>query len=229
MHKTPEKSVNITFDDLTHFNELKKTKLSGNLKKYNETSFITPDIFLDENSVVLDIGANIGRFTSVFARYKCKVYSFEPTRKTFDILLNRFKDMDNVVLKNSACWINNTKMRLYHHELSSYNDVYWSDGNSLIEKKTNVLRDDYEEVEAIDLSEFIFNLNQNINLIKMDVEGAEVELINHIIDTGAIDKVNYLICETHEKKNKFLLEGTQSLKDKVKKLGLEKKIFFNWI
>jgi hypothetical protein len=54
-------------------------------------------------------------------------------------------------------------------------------------------------------------------------------LINHIIDTGAIDKVNYLICETHEKKNKFLLDGTNLLKEKVEKLGLQKKIYFNWI
>ena len=63
----------------------------------------------------------------------------------------------------------------------------------------------------------------------MDVEGAEIELINHIIDTGAINKVNYLICETHEKKNKFLLEGTKLLKEKVKNLGLQNKIYFNWI
>ena len=37
----------------------------------------------------------------------------------------------------------------------------------------------------------------------MDVEGAEIELINHIIDTGAINKVNYLICKTHKKKINF--------------------------
>ena len=63
----------------------------------------------------------------------------------------------------------------------------------------------------------------------MDIEGAEVDVINYLIDTKAIDKVNYLICETHEKKNNFLLEGTNLLKDKVKKLGLDNKIYFNWI
>ena len=31
------------------------------------------------------------------------------------------------------------------------------------------------------------------------------------------------------KKNNFLLEGTNLLKDKVKKLGLDNKIYFNWI
>ena len=215
----------------TSINESKQPKLFGNLKNYNETSFIIPDIYLNEKSIVLDVGANVGRFTSIFARYNCKVYSFEPTKVTFNILSNRFKNIENVILKNNACWINNSKIKLYHHELSNFNEIYWSDGNSLLADKTNVLKDNYEEVDAINLSEFIFEITgkQQIDLIKMDVEGAEVELINHIIDTGAINKVNYLICETHEKKNKFLLEGTNLLKEKVKNLGLQNKIYFNWI
>jgi len=124
-------------------------------------------------------------------------------------------------------------MKFYHHELSRYNNVYWSDGNSLLSSKTNVLENDYELVEAIDLSEFIYeiteNKNKNIDFIKMDIEGAEVELINHLIDTGAISKVNYLICETHERKNTFLEEGTNKLKQKVIDQNLSNKIYFNWV
>ena len=123
------------------------------------------------------------------------------------------------------------KIKLYHHELTDYNKVYWSDGNSLMKDKSNVLKNNYEEVDAIDLSKFIFDITkkQPIDLIKMDIEGAEVDVINHLIDTNAIKHVNYLICETHEKKNKFLLEGTNLLKEKVKLLGLDNKIYFNWI
>ena len=231
MHTTPHLTKKISFTNLTSENELKKTKLNGNLKNYDETSFIIPDINLNNNSIVLDIGANIGRFTSVFFRYGCKVYSFEPTKETFNILLNRFSGINNVVLKNNACWIKETKINLYHHELSDYNEIYWSDGNSLMKDKSNVSKNNYEQVDAIDLSKFIFDITkeQQIDLIKMDIEGAEVDVINYLIDTKAIDKVNYLICETHEKKNNFLLEGTNLLKDKVKKLGLDNKIYFNWI
>jgi FkbM family methyltransferase len=231
MWNNPSKSVNISFNNLSHTNELKLPKLSGNLKNYKETSFIIPDIFLDKNSVVLDVGANIGRFTSVFSRYGCRVFSFEPTSATFNILKNRFRDINNIFLKQNACWIKEDKIKLYHHELSKYNKVYWSDGNSLIKNKTNVLENDYEEVEAIDLSKFIFEITKDkpIDLIKMDIEGAEIEVINHLIDTKAIYKVNYLICETHEQKNTFLLEKTNLLKKKVEELNLDRKIYFNWI
>jgi len=227
MWKTPEKSKNISFDNYTSENELKLSKLTGNLKK--EISFITPNIEINEQSVILDVGANVGKFTSIFARYKCEVHAFEPTKCTFNILKNRFNNITNVICNNNACWIKNEPMKLYHHELSNYNDIYWSDGNSLIKEKTNVLENNYEEIESIDLSEYIFNLNKEIDLIKMDVEGAEIDLINHLIDTNAINKVKYLICETHEKKNKFLKEKTSLLKNRVIENNLSNKIYFNWV
>ena len=63
----------------------------------------------------------------------------------------------------------------------------------------------------------------------MDVEGAEIDIINHIIDTGAINKINYLICETHEIKNSSLKDKTNELKKKVIEMKLDDKIYFNWI
>jgi len=229
MWKTPELSKNIEFKNLTSENELNLSKLKGNLKE--KCKFITPDIFLDENSIIIDVGANIGKYTSLFARYNCIVYSFEPTKKTFEVLEKRFKLKDNVICYNKACGIKNKKVNLYHHELSDYNQIYWSTGNSLLKSKTNVLENNFEIVDCINFSDFVFSKtkNKNIDLIKMDIEGFEIDLINHLIDTNAISKINYLICETHEKKNKFLLEKTALLKQKVKNKKLNNKIYFNWI
>ena len=229
MWKTPELSRKINFNRLKSENEEKLKKLKGNLKEH--CKFIIPDIYLDETSLVIDAGANVGNFTSLFSRYDCKVYSFEPTKKTFKVLKNRFKSKKNVICYNQACSSKNDKVKLYHHELSEYNEIYWSDGNSLLKSKTNINKNDYEIVECIDLAEFIFSItkDKNVDFIKMDVEGAEIEIINHLIDTNAISKVNYLICETHEVKNKTLVKGTNLLKQKVKDKKLEDKIYFNWI
>ena len=61
------KSKKLNFNNLTSENECKKEKLTGNLKDH--LKFITTDIFLNENSIVIDCGANIGDITSVFSRF----------------------------------------------------------------------------------------------------------------------------------------------------------------
>ena len=62
----------------------------------------------------------------------------------------------------------------------------------------------------------------------MDIEGAEIQVINHLIDTGAINKVNMLICEVHDRKYEFLRESTNKLKKRVFDLNLHNKIYLDW-
>ena len=122
-------------------------------------------------------------------------------------------------------------LKFYHHELSKQNEIYWSTGNSLLQEKSNVNKDDYEIVECIDFVEFINSLvskENQIDLIKIDIEGAEVELINYIIDSGSIDNIKQIICEVHDKKYKFLSEKTNLLRQKIIDNNLSDKINLDW-
>ena len=67
-----------------------------------------------------------------------------------------------------------------------------------------------------------------IDLIKIDIEGAEVELINYIIDSGSIDNIKQIICEVHDKKYKFLSEKTNLLRQKIIDNNLSDKINLDW-
>ncbi len=223
------KSKKLNFNNLTTENECKKEKLTGNLRDH--LKFITTDIFLNENSVVIDCGANIGDITSVFSRFGCKVYSFEPTEKTFNVLQKRFKKQLNVECFKKAVHIRNENLKFYHHEFSKQNEIYWSTGNSLLQEKSNVNEDDYEIVECIDFVEFINSLvlkENQIDLVKIDIEGAEVELINYIIDSGSINNIKQIICEVHDKKYKFLSEKTNLLRQKIIDNNLSDKINLDW-
>ena len=86
---------------------------NGNLKNYDETSFIIPDINLNNNSIVLDIGANIGTpcIPLALGLPLAKIIAVEPQRNVFfhlcsNILVNKLL---NVVPLNAA--IGETKIK----------------------------------------------------------------------------------------------------------------------
>ena len=64
---------------------------------------------------------------------------------------------------------------------------------------------------------------------KTIVEVVECRIINHIIDTGAIEKVKYMLVETHDHKISELKDETDTLRKRIKELGLGEKINLNWV
>ena len=63
----------------------------------------------------------------------------------------------------------------------------------------------------------------------MDIEGAEVPVLNHLIDTGGIDQVRLAIVETHERFSAQLAAATDALRDRLKSNGLDSKVRLDWI
>lgn len=131
-----------------------------------ETELVKKEV--KKGDVVLDIGANIGYYTLIAAKLvgeNGKVFAFEPDPTNFAILkknveLNGYK---NVVLVQKAASNKTGKLKLY-----------LSEDNSADHK----IYDSHEgrqstEIEATRLDDYFKNYNGEINLIKMDIEGAE--------------------------------------------------------
>lgn len=152
---------------------------------------------VDENSVCIDCGANIGQETIPWAEKGAEVHAFEPHPECFRILMEKTAQYSKVHLYEKGVWHKNSKMNLYLRKGSGDADI--SESSSLLKSKSNVSESSYVEVEIIDLVEFIKGMNKRTDVLKIDVEGAEVELVQKIIDTRIYEKIGLIVVETHEK------------------------------
>jgi hypothetical protein len=85
------------------------------------------------------------------------------------------------------------------------------------------------DVKCIALSDFIVSLQRPIKLVKMDIEGSEIEVLNSLLDSNAIDCVELTVVETHEKQRPALADATFALRQRIKERGLDTKIRLDWI
>jgi FkbM family methyltransferase len=125
------------------------------------------------SSVVLDIGASIGLYTLIAAKYANKVYSFEPDPVTF---LNLKKNVEgnyyeNVVLVNKAVSDRNGESKFFSSSNKSTRD-----SNHLVSDYDNE-NEKFIMVELVALDDFFNDKTKRIDVIKMDIEGTEFEAI----------------------------------------------------
>jgi len=126
---------------------------------------------IKEGDVVLDIGANMGYFTLIFAKLvgdKGKVFAFEPEPNNFSLLKKNVEvnGYTNVILENKGLSHENKITKLYlskgnvgQHRI--YKSKYTGEDFVLI-KTTSI--DNYFQKDPI---------SEKISFIKMDVEGSE--------------------------------------------------------
>lgn len=131
-----------------------------------ETSLVQRE--LKEGDVVVDVGANIGYYTLIFARLvgeSGKVYAFEPDPANFQLLkknvqLNGYR---NIVLERKAVADRTGRRRLY---LAPHN----KGDHRLYAPPENR---PWVDVEAVALDDYFAARDERIAFIKMDIQGAE--------------------------------------------------------
>jgi len=142
----------------------------------------------NDHPVILDCGANIGFSSLVYKRQfpKAKIIAFEPDPE-FIPLLHRNLDRNgasDVEVVEAAVWVDNG---------SSQWSMEGIDGSHLGDASVDVTKT--VTVRTIDLAEY---LGQQIDLLKMDIEGAEYEVIGHLKEKLANVKAISLECHLNQ-------------------------------
>lgn len=135
-----------------------------------------------ENECVLDIGANIGNHSLYFLN-ECNarfVFSFEPARDTFEILE---KNINLNHLEN--------KSKLFNVGVGSKAGTAVITGKYKDTAFTKLLRDDEGDIPLVAIDDL--NIQERISLVKIDVEGFELEAIKGMISLLRKDKPYVMI------------------------------------
>jgi len=175
---------------------------------------------ITEGDAVIDCGANVGDVSADWAKTGATIYAFEPNPHAFKILEDRFACFKNVHCFQQAVLDRNEKVKLYFHANSDEDELHWSQGTSLLGFKSNVRKDKFEEVDAIDLAEFIQRLDTGIKILKLDVEGVESCILRKIIESNLHRRIEYIFAETHDDRLPELQAETDELRTLIKDMHI---------
>lgn len=185
---------------------------------------------LNKDSVVIDCGANVGDITAKFARKGALVHAFEPDPLAFEALKKKFSHSSNVVLHNLGVWDKDADITLYAHKDQDSEDKKeaFTVSSSIVDTKVNIDKDRGQTIHVIDLSRFIQDFGRPIDIIKLDVEGAETAILRKILQDGAYSCFGKMFVETHESK----IPGQKEEISEIREIMNKKKVSnirLNWL
>lgn len=147
--------------------------------------------------IFLDCGANRGQ-SIIYAKKQfgqdIEIYSFEAVTILYNKLIEKWDNDPKVHLYNNAIWDKNDKVKIYI-------STEWSDASTLYLDKFDrkISKDLYNEVNSIDLSEFIKDnfTTEDYIILKLDIEGAEYDVLYHLAKTNIMSYLNEIWGEWH--------------------------------
>ena len=188
-------------------NNIKANFLVSDKQEFSRVSYLQHDkhiikCLIDNirlGDCVWDIGASIGLYSVLLGKAlgnKGKVFSFEPENKSFKRLVQNIQEnkIENVNPYNIALGNKNDKVKLKiekHFTSGAHTCVGLSGGQD-----NNI--DNYEEIEIYNGDSFrVLNKIEIPSIIKIDVEGAEEDVLVGLSETLDDVRCRLIVSEIH--------------------------------
>jgi FkbM family methyltransferase len=147
---------------------------------------------LGPQSMVFDLGGYEGQWASdVVARYLCHVQVFEPVAAVADAIRRRFAGNQLVEVHDFGLGPATATVRI------------WLDGDSSSVVRAATVRAGSqpraEEIRLVRFEDFIQERGvRAIDLMKINIEGAEYDLLEHLLETGAAGMIGNIQVQFHD-------------------------------
>ena len=155
---------------------------------------------------IFDVGAHTGEYTELFLKLNklVKIQAFEPLKKIYNALVNKFKDNENIICRNIAIGEKKDDLEINimeHLESSTLSKINYQ--SKYIIKKSIVfripinkllIRKEKVTVQSIDNIFKSEHLNK-IDLLKIDTEGFVYEVLKGC--EQSIKNIKIILVEIH--------------------------------
>jgi FkbM family methyltransferase len=157
-----------------------------------------------DNTVALDVGANIGNHAMFFSHYFGRVHCFDPNEMIgrvleANVLLNR---ADNVTVHRVALSDRDETLPYVQHEANFGGSGFLRDGAPL----NGHVAKDFRLYNADSFVASVLEPGQRVACVKVDVEGLEDKVLTGLADTIARDQPLLLIEITEEDIGKRIVD-----------------------
>ncbi|OYU18360.1 MAG: FkbM family methyltransferase [Rhodobacteraceae bacterium PARR1] len=173
-----------------------RRKLARRYGKRAVADFDTRLRQIGPGDAVVDVGANVGLFTARLADTGAEVHAWEPDPYAFDRLTNRFSGVANVHLHNAAVAQRPGRLRLARKAAFNRDPGRYSTASSIYFAPE--VGGDSIEVDVVAFDEALARCKAPVKLVKMDIEGAEFDILTSIFADPAACPAEALYVETHE-------------------------------
>lgn len=162
---------------------------------------------LNENDIFFCIGGYTGEISDkIIAGHNPYVYIFEPSKKWFEYLKNKYINNKKVNILNFGVHNEPGELKLYGD--GAVANLF---GLDQVNTETSLKIDNYEICEIRKLSDYIKDFNE-IKFVEINCEGAEYGIIEDLFVNNTLDKFEDIQIQFHR------IAGYKELVDKTRKM-----------
>lgn len=166
---------------------------------------------LNESSVVLDLGGYKGDWTSsIYNKYSCNIFVFEPIPFLYDKLVDRFDNLEKIKVFNFGISDESKNIQI---SVAADGSSFYIDSNHKVDCV----------IKPIDEVIYNYNLNE-VDLIKINIEGDEFPVLEKLIDTGLVTRIKNIQVQFHQ----FIPNSVEKRKSIRDKLSLTHKLTYDY-
>lgn len=166
---------------------------------------------LSPDSIVVDAGGYLGEWTAeIWKKYRCRIYVFEPVPDFAAAMTKQF--------------IHHPEVQIFAAGLAGQNRT---ENIAMLANESSIYKPGSasQKIQLINAVDFFHSHNlKKIDLMKINIEGGEYELLEHLLTTGFIHHIHDLLIQFHV----FVPDAEQRRKKIHRQLALTHQLTFEY-